>query len=109
MPIHQALTLTLTTAAILTTPATPTATATTPTTPANGQVVAFIGDFLPTKTWENPTGCHPLPPATHVIFNETNRTIEVFADPMCLIPLEPLTRLPPARSTHVSSVGSFRA
>lgn len=98
------LTLTLAAAAVLTAGAAPASAA-----PSTGRVVAFIGDFLPVQVWEDPSGCNTLPAATHVVFNETDRTIIVYSDPLCLFPLEPMARLEAGHSTHVSAVGSFRA
>ncbi|GAB3439312.1 hypothetical protein [Actinophytocola sediminis] len=104
MSIRRSVTLAVTAAVLLTTLAAPSATA-----QATGRVVAFVGDLLPVRVWENPSGCNRLPLGTHVLFNETDRVIEAFADPWCLIPLEPLAQLAPGTSMHVSSVGAFRA
>jgi hypothetical protein len=43
-----------------------------------------VADFLPETVWETPEGCEQLPLGTHVILNETEAPIEVYADPTCL-------------------------
>jgi hypothetical protein len=73
------------------------------------RVVAYNSEFTPVHVWHEPVGCNVLPFATHVIVNETDRPIRVYADPVCLVPLEPTATVFSGDSTHVSSVGSFRA
>lgn len=108
MKLRRIASLAVTTAALVTTVAAPAAATPAPA-PATGKVVAFVADLLPATVWENPKGCKQLPLGTHVIFNETEAPIEVFADPRCFVPLEPFARLEPGRSMHVSAAGSFRA
>ncbi|WP_436491878.1 hypothetical protein [Actinokineospora sp. HUAS TT18] len=74
-----------------------------------GQVVAFTHEFTPLRIWDNPTGCHALDPGTHLIFNQLDRPITIYADPACLFPIEPFARVKPGFGSHVSAVGSFRA
>jgi hypothetical protein len=74
-----------------------------------GQVVAFTHEFTPLNVWEEPQGCQPLPAGTHLIFNQTDKVITIYADPACLIPIEPFSRIKPDYGTHVSAVGSFKA
>ncbi|MGH3761628.1 hypothetical protein [Actinophytocola sp.] len=105
MSIRRTALIALTAATMLTAGATASAAAE----PDTPQVVAFIGDFLPTEVWDEPTGCNALPIGTHVVFNETDAPITVYVDPLCLIPLAPLAKLEPGHSMHVSAVGSFRA
>lgn len=104
MPVRRIALLALTAAAVLTAGAVPASAA-----PNPGRVVAFVGDFLPLQVWDDPTGCNTLPAGTHVVFNDTDRTIVVYADPLCLVPSEPMSRLAAGHSMHVSSVGSFQA
>lgn len=76
---------------------------------AAGRVIAHTHELERLTVWENPEGCKQLPLGTHVIFNETERAITIYADPLCLIPLSPMSRVPAGHSTHVSAIGSFRA
>lgn len=79
--------------------------------PANtpGQVVAFTHEFTELKVWDNPKGCLPLPAGTHLIFNQTDKAITIYADPLCVVPIEPFARVKPGYGSHVSAVGSFKA
>ncbi|HVK20095.1 MAG TPA: hypothetical protein VM677_01915 [Actinokineospora sp.] len=73
------------------------------------QVVAFSHEFSPIRVWYSPSGCNQLDPGTHVVFNQTRRDITIYADPLCLLPIEPFARIKPGFGSHVSAVGSFRA
>lgn len=73
------------------------------------QVVAFTHEFTPLKVWEDPKGCQSLPAGTHLIFNQTEKVITIYADPLCVVPIEPFSRVKPGYGTHVSAVGSFSA
>ncbi|MGO1052908.1 hypothetical protein [Crossiella sp. CA198] len=73
------------------------------------QVVGFAHEATPLTVWENPRGCQTLPVGTDLIFNQTERTITIYADPLCLVPIEPFGRVRPGFGTHVSAAGSFRA
>lgn len=76
---------------------------------ATGHVAVFTHEFDALHVYENPSGCHTLPIASHIIFNETDQVIVIYADPLCLLPIEPFARVKPGFGTHVSAVGSFRA
>ncbi|GAA4430574.1 hypothetical protein ACFQV2_32540 [Actinokineospora soli] len=76
---------------------------------ATGQVVAFTHEFDALQVWVDPSGCHTLPIASHLIFNQTDQVVVIYADPLCLLPIEPFARVKPGYGTHVSAVGSFRA
>jgi len=104
MSIRRIVALAFATAAAMTTAVVPAAA-----TPATGRVVAFVADLLPVTTFENPSGCNQFPLGAHIVFNETDGPIEVFADPECFVPLEPLATLEAGRSMHVTAAGSFRA
>lgn len=76
---------------------------------APGYVIAHTSEVQPLKIWKDPSGCQQLPLGTHIIFNETDRAITIYADPLCLLPAEPFARVAAGYSTHVSAIGSFRA
>ena len=76
---------------------------------ATGEVVVFTHEFTPATVFENPSGCTALPIGSHVIVNQTDTVVVIYADPLCLLPIEPFARLQPGYGTHVSAVGSFRA
>ncbi|WP_424189123.1 hypothetical protein ACOBQX_11960 [Actinokineospora sp. G85] len=73
------------------------------------QVVVFQHEFTELAVYPEPEGCIQLPLASHVIFNQTEEAITIYADPRCLVPIEPVARVEPGHGSHVSSVGSFRA
>lgn len=73
------------------------------------QVVAFTHEFTPLKVWKDPQGCQALPAGTHLIFNQTEKVITIYADPLCVVPIEPFAKVKPGYGTHVSAVGSFSA
>ena len=76
---------------------------------APGTVIAHTSELQPLTIWQDPVGCKQLPVGTHIIFNETDRAITIYADPLCLLPAEPFARVAAGYSTHVSAIGSFRA
>ncbi len=80
---------------------------------ATGQVVVFSTEVQPLQVFQDPTGCHRLPPLAHVLDNLTDQQIKVYADPFCTIPATLPTSgigvLAPGYGTHVSGVGSFSA
>ena len=76
---------------------------------ATGEVVVFTHEFDAVTVFEDPTGCTALPIGSHVIVNQTDAVVVIYADPLCLLPIEPFARLKPGYGTHVSAVGSFRA
>lgn len=48
------------------------------------QVLVFIADALvPVQKFASPEGCHQLPVGTHVVINDTSRTITLHATPDC--------------------------
>lgn len=70
-----------------------------------GQVIVFSTEFQQLDTWENPTGCHKLPVAAHVLINQTGKVVRTFSDPLCLFPT--LT-VQPGYGAHVMpGTGSF--
>lgn len=74
-----------------------------------GTVIAHSSELQPLTIWQNPVGCKQLPVGTHIIFNELDHAITIYADPLCLLPLAPISRVAAGYSTHVSAIGSFRA
>ncbi|WP_245614530.1 hypothetical protein [Actinokineospora inagensis] len=71
------------------------------------QVVVFQMEFTPVTVYKHPTGCHTLPPLSHVLINQTDRVVTIYFDPLCVFPIFPVHNLVPGDGTHVSPVGSF--
>ncbi|MBE9373689.1 hypothetical protein IQ251_04410 [Saccharopolyspora sp. HNM0983] len=74
---------------------------------ASGHVAVFETEVQPLTTYESPSGCEKLPPAAHVLTNETDRPVRIYADPFCVTPgLE----VQPGHGSHVApGSGSFSA
>jgi hypothetical protein len=75
--------------------------------PATGQVIAFTNELQPVTVTVNPVGCTKLPVLAHVLINQTDRTVQLYADPNCLFPSVPFVTVRPGHGSHVSAVGSF--
>ena len=73
---------------------------------ATGQVVVFSTEIQPLDVYQDPSGCHKLPPLSHVIDNLTDQPITIYADPFCLTPG---LVVQPGYGSHVVNVGSFSA
>ncbi|GAA3863970.1 hypothetical protein [Streptomyces sedi] len=74
---------------------------------AEGEVSVFSTEFGPLTTYDNPVGCHKLPLDAHVLSNQTERPVTIYADPFCVTP--GLT-VQPGYGSHVApGSGSFRA
>lgn len=72
---------------------------------ARGTVTVFSTEFSELTVWEDPTGCHRLPVAAHVLTNQTDQPVRIHADPFCLTP--DLT-VEPGYGSHVTpGSGSF--
>lgn len=70
-----------------------------------GKVVVFSTEFTELATWEDPYGCVKLPLDTHVLINQTDKAVLIYADPFCLTP--GLT-VAPGYGSHVApGSGSF--
>lgn len=80
---------------------------------ATGQVVVFSTEVQPLDVYQDPSGCNRLPALAHVLDNQTDQDIRVYADPFCTIPatlpVSGIGVLPAGYGTHVSGVGSFSA
>ncbi|MGV9351925.1 hypothetical protein [Streptomyces misionensis] len=50
------------------------------------QVVVFSNELTPLTVYSDPHGCQALPAVSHVLVNETSRTVHLHADPFCLTP-----------------------
>lgn len=74
------------------------ATTATPAQAATGQVVVFSTELTPLKVYENPSGCYSFPLFAHVLNNQTDRTVQVHADPFCATPGLPVL---PGHGMHV--------
>jgi hypothetical protein len=70
-----------------------------------GEVTVFINELVPLKTYEQPQGCHLLPPGAHVLNNETDYPVHIYGDPLCV---GPSMTVPPGYGSHISPfMGSF--
>jgi hypothetical protein len=72
---------------------------------ATGQVVVFEHELIPLSVYTDPTGCTKLPMAAHVLINQTDEPVRIYADPLCLLPS--LTVLPGNGSHVAPGSGSF--
>ncbi|RVU23677.1 hypothetical protein EOT10_16470 [Streptomyces antnestii] len=69
------------------------------------QVVVFSSELLPLTVYPDPHGCTALPTVSHVLNNQTSRTVYLHADPLCLTPGIPIQ---PGYGMHTGQVaGSF--
>lgn len=79
---------------------------------ANGEVEVFILDKLvPVKKFQNPDGCYQLPAGTHVVINDTDSNITLYAGSDCGGSLpSPGISLDPGYGAHeLPAFGSFEA
>ncbi|PYC73885.1 hypothetical protein C7C46_24945 [Streptomyces tateyamensis] len=80
---------------------------------ATGQVVVYSTQLEPLTVYQDPQGCTQLPPFAHVLNNQTDATVTVYADRWCTLPFTEnaltLGQLAPGYGTHVTGAGSFRA
>jgi hypothetical protein len=73
--------------------------------PDTNQVVVFSSELVPLEAYPDPHGCQPLPAVSHVLNNETSRTVFLHADPYCLTPG---FAVQPGYGSHTSQAfGSF--
>ncbi|AHH95177.1 hypothetical protein GCM10010174_55580 [Kutzneria viridogrisea] len=73
---------------------------------ATGRVLVFELEYVPLTVWENPKGCKKLPLAAHVLVNQTDTPVEIYADPFCL---SPSLDVNPGFGSHVvPGSGSFQ-
>lgn len=74
---------------------------------ATGAVVVFSVETSPLGTYENPEGCHALPPGAHVLANLTDGDVTIYSDAWCVARLVSVKR---GYGTHVPTLGAaFRA
>lgn len=74
---------------------------------ATGDVTVFSTELQPLDVYHDPVGCIKLPPAAHVLVNQTSDPVRIYADPFCLLP--GLT-IQPGFGSHVApGSGSFSA
>lgn len=79
----------------------------TPALAATGRVVVFQTEVQPLSVYEDPSGCHAMPPLSHVLTNETDSPVRIYPDPFCL---GPSTVVQPGYGSHVApGAGSFSA
>ena len=69
------------------------------------QVIVFSNELVPLTVYNDPQGCQRLPAISHVLVNETSRTVYLHADPFCLGPSLPIQ---PGYGAHTGQLsGSF--
>ena len=74
-------------------------------TAAAGQVTVFSTEFTELNVWENPSECSILRVGAHVLINQTDKPVQVYADPLCLTPGHTVR---PGFGSHVTpGTGSF--
>ena len=72
---------------------------------AQGNVTVFSVELSPLTVWENPSGCHKLPFDAHVLVNQTDQPVKIYADPFCMTPD---LSVQPGYGSHVApGSGSF--
>ncbi|GAB2773470.1 hypothetical protein [Amycolatopsis magusensis] len=80
---------------------------TAPASAASGRVMVFETEFTELTVYQDPTGCHKLPAAAHVLVNDTDGTVRIYGDPLCLTPS---LEVAPNHGSHVApGSGSFSA
>ncbi|MCG8914372.1 hypothetical protein L6E12_00990 [Actinokineospora sp. PR83] len=109
MPHLRALVLSAAATCLLAAPAVASPSAEPPAEDSTNQVVVFQHEFTELTVFEDPKGCERLPTGSHVISNQTDHEITIYSDPLCLLPIEPVSKIKPGYGTHVSAVGSFSA
>jgi hypothetical protein len=67
------------------------------------QVIVFSSELTPLTVYPDPHGCQPLPTISHVLVNQTSRTVYVHADPFCLTPGLPIR---PGYGAHTGQLSS---
>lgn len=74
---------------------------------ASGQVTVFETEVQQLTTYDEPSGCHKLPEAAHVLNNQTDEPVRIYADPLCV---GPGLVVEPGHGSHVApGSGSFSA
>lgn len=72
-----------------------------------GKVTVFTTEAQPLSNYEEPSGCFSLPPTAHVLINQTQQPVRIYADPFCTTPN---LAIEPGRGSHVMpGSGSFSA
>ncbi|MFI6348190.1 hypothetical protein [Streptomyces sp. NPDC050560] len=72
-----------------------------------GKVDVFRTELSPVTVFQDPHGCRKLPADAHVLVNNTDRPVTVYADPFCVTPG---LVVPPGYGSHVApGSGSFSA
>ncbi|MCX2729651.1 hypothetical protein OOZ19_05335 [Saccharopolyspora sp. NFXS83] len=74
---------------------------------STGQVLIFSTEFEPVTTYDAPSGCHQAPSTAHVLINETDEAVRIYADPFCATGSLVVA---PGHGAHVPpGTGSFHA
>ncbi|WP_370942337.1 hypothetical protein AB5J62_24815 [Amycolatopsis sp. cg5] len=70
-----------------------------------GKVTVFELETNKLTVYRNPDGCNKLPPAAHVLVNQTSDVVRIYGAPFCLGPSLPVS---PDYGSHVAAgSGSF--
>ena len=69
---------------------------------AEGKVLVFTTEISKATVYENPTGCTVFPPAAHIVINQTNVPIKIYAGPSCIG--IPIVTAEPGEGGHISPV-----
>ena len=70
-------------------------------------VMAYVDGDTPARVWYEPVGCNTLPFGTKAIVNATGHPIRVYADPICLLPLEPGATIESHAGPHVDPAAGY--
>ena len=81
-----------------------------------GKIIVFVTEGSETspagtklRVYPASESCQALPPGAHVVANDTDERLLLFADPFCLGPVPPpFNFIEPGYGAHVSPTGSFR-
>lgn len=72
---------------------------------AAGTVLVFQFEVIETTRYVNPEGCTKLPAAGHLLANNTDKDVRLYADPFCMAFS---MAVPPGYGAHIPPVtGSF--
>ncbi|MGH3693816.1 MAG: hypothetical protein ACRDRX_07485 [Pseudonocardiaceae bacterium] len=69
---------------------------------AEGKVLVFTIELAAATVYDNPTGCIAFPPLAHIVVNQTNADIKIYAGPSCFG--FPLVTAKPGYGGHISPI-----
>ncbi|WP_243787942.1 hypothetical protein [Saccharopolyspora gloriosae] len=72
-----------------------------------GQVLIFSTELEPVATYDSSSGCEKAPATAHVLINDTDDPVRIYADPFCVTPSLVIA---PGHGAHIPpGTGSFSA